>query len=141
MLRASLIGNLGSDPEVRFTQKGDELVTVQVAVNRRKRAPDSDEWTESTAWFRVRCSGWRADLAKKLSKGTRVYVCGRLEFNEWIRRDGTLGITYEIWADEVHGMGGSRTDNGGEAQPRQVRAPELVPQTVTAAVDDDELPF
>ena len=141
MLRASLIGNLGSDPEVRYTQKGDELVTCRVAVNQRKRAPDSDEWKESTEWFRVRCSGWRAELAKKLSKGTRVYVCGRLEFNEWTRRDGSPGITYEIWADELHGMLGPRADNAVEAQPRQARVPEVPPQAVTAAVDDDELPF
>jgi single-strand DNA-binding protein len=140
MLRASLIGNLGSDPEVRYTQKGEKLVTIRVAVNQRKRAPDSDQWTESTEWFRVRCSGWRAEEATKLAKGTRVYVCGRLEFQQFQRRDGTPGVSYEIWADELHGW--APRGEPSDAQPRQVRVPDdLEPQAVNAAVDEEELPF
>src|SRR5438445_6077743 len=54
MLRASIIGNLGGDPELRYSQKGEQIVTVSVAVNQRKRLPGSEEWKESTEWFRVR---------------------------------------------------------------------------------------
>ena len=142
MLRASVIGNLGGDPELRYTQKGEMVATISVAVNQRKRLPGSEEWKESTEWFRIRCTGWRAELAQKLGKGQRVFVCGRLEINEFQRRDGSPGVAYDIWADELHGMLGPRSEATNEAQPRQTRSPDLSPVAgATDAVDDDELPF
>jgi single-strand DNA-binding protein len=142
MLRASLIGNLGGDPELRYTQKGEQIVTVSVAVNQRKRLPGSEEWKESTEWFRVRCTGWRAELAQKLGKGQRVFVCGRLEINEFQRRDGSPGVAYDIWADELHGMSAARSDalaDGGGQRPASAVAPAYTPPRASEGLED--LPF
>lgn len=138
MLRASIIGHLGGDPEVRYTQKGEQLVTVSVAVNQRKRNPDNDEWTESTNWFRIRCNGWRAELAQKLSKGQRVYVCGRLEINEYERRGGGTGISYDVWADELHGMGAPKTESSNGAAPARSSAAGAA---AASGADLEDLPF
>lgn len=137
MLRVSIIGNLGGDPEMRYLQSGEQLVNLSIAVNQRKRVPDSDEWKESTNWFRIRCSGWRAELAQKLSKGQRVFACGRMEINEYVRRDGTPGVAHDIWADELRDIGAPRSDSAnGSAQ----RAPAAAAATATAQSDED-LPF
>jgi single-strand DNA-binding protein len=145
MLRASLIGNLGGDPELRYTQKGEQIVTVSVAVNQRKRLPGTEEWKESTEWFRVRCAGWRAELAQKLGKGQRVFACGRLEINEFQRRDGSPGVAYDIWADELHGMSGPRGEvaNGASqaAAPQSPAAAGGRARLPETADDDEELPF
>jgi single-strand DNA-binding protein len=144
VLRASIIGNLGGDPEVRYTQKGEEIVSVSVAVNQRKRMPDSDELKEVTEWFRVRCSGWRADLAQKLTKGQRVYVCGRLEINHFERRDGSRGTSYDVWADELHGMSPPRDSGSNGSSYKQPRMEDGAPgQSAQPAVgdQDEDLPF
>jgi len=145
MLRASVIGNLGGDPELRYTQKGEMVATISVAVNQRKRLPGSEEWKESTEWFRIRCTGWRAELAQKLGKGQRVFVCGRLEINEFQRRDGSPGVAYDIWADELHGMSERRaegTNGGGQrAEPRPQATAAGGPSRMSEADDDEELPF
>lgn len=143
MLRVSIIGNLGGDPEVRYTQKGEQIVTVSVAVNQRRRLPDSDEWKESTHWIRVRCTGWRADEAQKLAKGARVYVNGRMEINDYQRRDGSTGWSYDVWADELHSMSG-RADSGspnGSSQPRPSGVPLSAPTGALENADLEDLPF
>jgi single-strand DNA-binding protein len=146
MLRASVIGNLGGDPEIRYSQRGEQIVTISVAVNQRKRVPGSEEWKESTEWFRVRCTGWRAELAQKLGKGQRVFVCGRLEINEFQRRDGSPGVAYDIWADELHGMSaaarGEVANGAGQATaPQSPAAAGGRARLPEAADDDEELPF
>jgi single-strand DNA-binding protein len=117
MLRCSIIGNLGADPEVRYSQKGEQITTIRVAVNQHKKDPDSDEWRDSTNWFRVRCAGWTAEAASKLSKGMRVYVVGRLEINEYQRRDGGQGVSYDIWPNEIHSMDRGQRQEAAASAP------------------------
>lgn len=142
MLRASVIGNLGSDPELRYSQKGEQIVTVRVAVNQRKRVPNTeDQYQESTEWFRVRCTGWRAEQAQRLSKGQRVYVCGRLEIGHWQRQDGSAGVGYDIWADELHGMSAPRGEAPAASDgPSANGANRHVPVS-SEPTDLEDLPF
>src|SRR5918912_10444 len=120
MLRVSLLGNLGADPEVRYTQKGTQMVSFRVAVNQVRTGPDGER-QENTEWFRVRVSGRQTEFAQRLSKGTRVLVMGRLDIGHYQARDGETRTSFDVWADEVQAMS-SRTapidaDGFGEGEP------------------------
>jgi single-strand DNA-binding protein len=100
MLRVSLLGNLGADPELRYSQKGTAIATFRVAANQVRTSPDGER-QESTEWFRVKASGWLAESAQRLTKGTRVLVVGRLEITHFQSREGEPRVGFEVWADEV----------------------------------------
>src|SRR5918912_3700958 len=100
MLRVTLLGNLGADPEVRYTQKGTQIVSFNVAVNQVRTGPDGER-QESTEWFRVRVTNRQGDFVSRLGKGTRVLVIGRLDIGHYQGRDGTLRTSFDVWADEV----------------------------------------
>ena len=102
MLRVSLIGNLGADPEMRFTAKGTGLVTFRVAVNSVRVGPEGER-QENTEWFRVRLSR-NQEWASRLTKGSRVLVIGRLDIGHYQGRDGTLRTSFDVWADEVQAV-------------------------------------
>ena len=103
MLRVSLLGNLGGDPETRYSQKGTEFAQFRVAVNQVRNGPDGER-QENTEWFRVRVLGRQLDFAKRLSKGNRVLVVGRLDISHYQSRDGEQRTAYDVWADEVQSM-------------------------------------
>jgi single-strand DNA-binding protein len=103
MLRVSLLGNLGADPETRFSSKGTQITQFRVAVNQVRTGPDGER-QENTEWFRVRVSGPRADFAKQLSKGNRVLVIGRLDISHYQSRDGEPRTGFDVWADELQSM-------------------------------------
>jgi single-strand DNA-binding protein len=103
MLRVSLLGNLGADPEVRFTPKGTQLVTFRVAVNQVRTGPDGER-QENTEWFRVRVANRQSEFAQRLTKGTKVMVIGRLDIGHYQSRDGESRTSFDVWADELQSM-------------------------------------
>src|SRR5918912_2639634 len=103
MLRVSLLGNMGADPEVRYTAKGTQIVSIRVAVNQVRTGPDGER-QESTEWFRVRVSGRQSEFVQRLSKGTRVLAIGRLDITHFQGRDGEPRTGFDVWADEVQAM-------------------------------------
>src|ERR671931_1709331 len=100
MLRVSLLGNLGADPELRYTQKGTPIASFRVAVNQVRTGPDGER-QENTEWFRVRAMGRLSDFAQRLQKGTRVLVVGRLDIGHYQSREGDTRVSFDVWADEV----------------------------------------
>lgn len=101
MQKIQLIGHLGKDPEMRFTGKGKAFTKFSVAVS---------EYNDTTAWYRVTVWGDRAESCNKyLSKGSLVYVEGRLEFdaetggpNQWVgKNDGQTHTSFEVNAFDV----------------------------------------
>lgn len=98
----TIIGNATRDPELRFTPNGAAVANFGVAVNRRWRNQQANEWEEQTSFFDVVC--WR-DLAENVTetvtKGTRVVVTGRLEQRSWETDDGERRSKVEIVADDV----------------------------------------
>ena len=124
MLKATLIGNLGNDPDMRYSASGAPHLRFNVASNYRTRTPEG-EWQERTEWVRVTVFGQRAEsLAQYLRKGTRVYVDGRLEARPWTDQQGQVRAGLEVIASEVvymssraeddqRGMGGSGGEGGG----------------------------
>src|SRR5438132_14239749 len=129
MLRIEIIGNLGSDPEQRFTQEGKSQVSIRVAVNSRRRGQDGEN-VERTDWFRARVMGAKADYVSQFHKGQRVLVIGRLEIGEWATREGEQRTSYDIWADDVvnlsprdEGANESESQSGRSTRPAADRQP------------------
>jgi single-strand DNA-binding protein len=104
VLRVSLLGNMGADPEVRYTAKGAMMVVFNVAVNSVRTGPDGER-QENTEWFRIRVGGPRADYVQRFGKGNRVLVIGRLDIGHYKARDGEMRTSFDVWADEVQNMG------------------------------------
>ena len=101
MLKASVIGNLGTDPELRYSPSGAPSLRVNVASNFRARTPEG-EWEDRTEWVRVIVFGQRAEsLAQYLKKGMRVFVDGRLEARPWTDRENRVRAGLEIVASEI----------------------------------------
>ncbi len=120
MLRVTLLGNLGGDPEVRFSQKGTQIASFNVAVNQVRTGPDGER-QENTEWFRVRVVGRQIEFVQRLSKGSKVLVMGRLDIGKYKNRDGELRTSFDIWADEVQAMTsrayGAELDGAPESDP------------------------
>jgi single-strand DNA-binding protein len=110
MLKAMLIGNLGNDPEMRYSAGGAAYLRFNVASNFRARTPEG-EWQDKTEWVRVTVTGQRAEsLSQYLRKGSRVYVDGRLEARPWTDQQGQVRAGLEVMANEVQFMS-SRSDD------------------------------
>jgi len=138
MLKASIIGNLGNDPEMRYSAGGAAFLRFNVASNFRARSPEG-EWQDKTEWVRVTVFGQRAEtLGQYLKKGSRVFVDGRLEARPWTDQQGQVRAGLELVAsdvefmssrseDEARGGGGGGDygsgDMGSSAPPRQRPAP------------------
>ena len=132
--KATIIGNLGADPEVRSTNTGTKVATLSIATSRSwlNTAGIKEERTE---WHRVILWDKLADIAEKfLTKGDRVYVEGRIEYRKWQADDGTDRYTTEIRAFEIIMLGGSR-ERADEPKPDR-------PMSQAAAIQyEDDLPF
>lgn len=107
-----LVGNLGRDPELRYTPQGDAVCSFTIATNERKK-DKSGEFQDVTTWFKVTL--WRnqaENAAKYLSKGRQVYIEGRLGIEEWTDRDGKDRYTLAVTATDMQFIG-TRSDSGG----------------------------
>ena len=114
--KVMIIGNLGRDPEMRYTPSGRPVTEFSVAVTHSSRDQATGEWSdEATDWFRVTVWGDRAErAAEQFRKGNRVFVEGRFRTREFERKDGTKGVSLEITADNVIAFERKgRDDDGG----------------------------
>ncbi len=148
-----LIGNLGRDPETRYTADGAAITNVSLATTRRYKDA-SGQQQEETEWHRVAFFGRLAEIAGEyLRKGRPVYVEGRLRTRKWQDKDGQDRYTTEIVAENMQmlgsreGMGGGAdVDAGEEARAPAPRsggtrqAPASKPATNIADMDED-IPF
>ncbi len=108
-----LIGNLGRDPEVRYTPSGSAVCNVGIATTRNWKNKDSGERQEETEWHRVVFFDRLAEIAGEyLKKGRPVYVEGRLRTRKWTDKDGVEKYTTEVYAENMQLLGG-REDGGG----------------------------
>ncbi|HKP47891.1 MAG TPA: single-stranded DNA-binding protein, partial [Pyrinomonadaceae bacterium] len=91
-----LVGNLGRDPELRYTPQGTPVCSFSMATNERRK-DKTGEMQDHTTWFRVTLWGRQAETASQyLSKGRPVYIEGRLRVEEWTDRDGKQRHTLEV---------------------------------------------
>jgi single-strand DNA-binding protein len=150
-----LVGNLGRDPETRYTADGAAITNISIATTRRYKDA-SGQQQEETEWHRVAFFGRLAEIAGEyLRKGRSVYVEGRLRTRKWQDKDGNDKYTTEVVAENMQmlgsreGMGGGADfESGGEEQRAAAparstsarTAPAAKPATNVADMDDD-IPF
>lgn len=111
-----IIGNLGGDPELRYTPSGVPVTSFNVAVNRRW-TDDQGKAQEETTWFRV--SAWRkqAEVANQyLRKGRQVMVIGRVSARAYTAANGEAKASLEVTADTIKFLGGPRGEEGAFAE-------------------------
>jgi single-strand DNA-binding protein len=142
--KAILVGNLGSDPEVRYTAGGNAVTTFNIATNERWTDKNTGEKQERTEWHRIVAWGRLAEICGEyLSKGRQVFIEGRIQTRSWEDRDGNKRYTTEIVASNMVMLGGasgraaedfgdrdSYSDKGGPLPPEPKGPP-----------DDDDIPF
>jgi single-strand DNA-binding protein len=159
-----IIGNLGRDPEVRYTPNGAAICNVSLATTRNWKDKNTGEKVEETEWHRVVFYDRLAEIAGEyLKKGRPVYVEGRLKTRKWADKDGIEKYTTEIIASEMQllggreGMGGPGGEEGGgasgggysrpapAARPAAAPAarPAPAPSKASSGFDDmdDDIPF
>ena len=131
-----LIGNLGQDPEARFTPQGTAVTNLSVATNESWK-DQSGETQDRTEWHRVVMYGRMAETASEyMKKGQMVYVEGRLHTREWEDKNQIKRRTTEISCDNFT-MLGKRSDNTGTDRA----APDAAPNPKPDSGSDDDLPF
>jgi single-strand DNA-binding protein len=110
-----LVGNLGADPETRYTPNGDQITNCRIATTDSWKDKATGERREATEWHRVVFFGKLAEIAGQyLKKGSQVYVEGRLRTRKWQDKDGQERYTTEISADAMQMLG--RREGGGSPE-------------------------
>ena len=117
--KAIIVGNLGQDPEVRYTASGTAVTNVSVATKDSWKDRQSGEQKERTEWHRVVFFNRLAEIAGEyLKKGSQVYIEGRIQTRKWEDKDGNERWTTEIVANEMQ-MLGSRGGGGMQGDPSE----------------------
>lgn len=130
-----LIGNLGADPEMRYSAGGTAVATFRVACNERFKSQDG-EWQERTEWVRVVAFARLAEICGEyLKKGRQVYIEGRLQTRSWEDKDGQTRYITEVVAREMKMLG--QRDGGGSQQRRSSAPPPPEPSDEF----EDDIPF
>lgn len=129
-----IIGNLGRDPEVRYAPSGDAITSLSVATTEKWKDKQGD-MQEQTEWHRISFFGKLAEVCGQyLSKGSQVYVEGKLQTRKYTDKDGVEKYSTEIRGDRMQMLGGSRQEERKEPT-QKVRAPQK------PAPEDDDIPF
>lgn len=147
-----VVGNLGRDPELRYTPQGNAVCDFSIATN-EKRRDKSGEMQDVTTWFKVTSWGKQAENASKyLSKGRSVYIEGRLRLEEYTDRDGKTRFSLEVTASEIQFLSSGNADNlsGGSSdsiEHSQAGGNDFdsgdskSSAAVTTSPNDDDIPF
>ena len=134
--KCMIIGNLGADPEMRYTANGNAVTTFRVATSRSYNSAEGER-REETEWFSVVTWNRLAETcAQYLTKGRQVYVDGRMQTRSWEGQDGQKRYRTELIAETVKFLG-NRSDS-----PAEGLAPSMAVGADTEGdVDPDDLPF
>lgn len=142
-----IIGNLGADPELRYTPSGKAVANLRVAVNDRSRGPDG-EWVEETMWIGVEVWEQQAErLAEQLRKGNKIYAEGQLRSREFEGRDGQKRTALELRFARVVNLERRPRDESGEPASYGDAPPAVRPRGAGqssapgAEMDVDDIPF
>ena len=155
--KVTIIGNLGRDPEVRYTPGGSAVCNISLATTRNWKSKETGEKVEETEWHRVVFYDRLAEIAGEyLRKGRPVYIEGRLKTRKWQDKDGRDNYTTEIIAEQMQLLGGRdgmpEGDTGGsmgstrpaaaESAPARAAAPAAAKAAPPSSFDDmDDIPF
>ncbi|MCX7555360.1 single-stranded DNA-binding protein [Xanthomonadaceae bacterium JHOS43] len=119
-----LVGNLGADPETRYSSSGAAITSIRIATSESWRDKQSGEQQERTEWHRVKFFGRLAEIAGEyLRKGSQVYIEGSLRTDKYTGQDGVERYSTDIIANEMQMLGGRAGEGGGGSGSRGERAP------------------
>lgn len=142
--KITVVGNLGRDPELRYTPQGNAVCNFSVATN-EKRRDKSGDLQDITTWFRITLWGKQAENASKyLTKGSPIYIEGRLKVDEWADRDGKTRFTLDVQATDMQFLGSNRGDDfsGGGAGEYSGESGGSAPAGGDfSPAGDDDIPF
>lgn len=131
-----IVGNLGKDPDTRYTQNGDAITNITVATTDKWKDKATGQQKEATEWHRVSFFGKLAEIASQyLKKGSQVYVEGKLKTRKYTDKDGIEKYSTEIQADQLQML-------GGRPQETDSNRPEQRKSAVKVTIEDeDQIPF
>lgn len=136
--KVMVIGNLGRDPEVRYTQSGDAVANFSLAATETWKDKGGTK-QERTEWVRCTAFGRTGEIAGEyLKTGSQCYVEGRMQTRKWTDKEGVERYTTEVVVDKLVLLGGKRDSDGGERPKRQ--ASKNADRDTTDNFDDD-IPF
>lgn len=141
--QVNLIGSLGSDPESRFFPSGDQQVTASLATSRRWKDKETGERKEKTTWHRLVFNRGLAKVAAEyLKKGSKIYVSGEIDYQEW-EKDGVKKYMTRILVSEMHMLD---TKREGSASSTSASSDNSPPPSAYAGAKDseewsDDIPF
>lgn len=140
--KITIVGNLGRDPELRYTPQSKAVCTISVATT-EKRRDKTGELQDITTWFKITLWNKMAEnAAKYLTKGSPVYIEGRLSIEEWSDRDGKNRYNVEVQATDMQFIGSSRSnDSGTSGNHDQDDFSDIPDFSRGSASDDDDVPF
>ena len=136
-----LVGNLGQDPEVKFTAGGAAVTTLSIATSDSWKDKDSGMDKERTEWHRVVL--WRrlAEIAGEyLKKGSKVYIEGQLQTRKW-EQEGQTRYTTEIIARDIQFLDSRGSANTSNQEGVATTNEEPAPDVPESGIDDDDIPF
>jgi single-strand DNA-binding protein len=135
-----LVGNLGRDPELRYTAQGTPVCSFSMATNERRKDRNG-EMQDQTTWFRITLWNRLAETASQyLQKGKQVYIEGRLRVEEYTDRDGKQRTALEVSATEMHFIG-SRHDEGAPVERAATASASAAAPAEPAELSDEDIPF
>ena len=146
--KATIIGNLGQDPDVRFTTNGNAVANFSVATDESYKDKQSGQMVPRTEWHKITIFGKLAEIAGQyLRKGSKVYIEGRLQTRKWHDQNGLDHYTTEILVD-INGQmlmldGKPERDDSAQQRPAQQPARQQQQPQMPPPVDDfeDSIPF
>jgi single-strand DNA-binding protein len=146
-----LIGNLGKDPEVKYTPQGTPVAKFSLATNERWKDKNG-EWQDRTEWHNIVAWQRLAEIVGEyVKKGQKLYIEGRIQTRSWDDKDGQKKYMTEIVANDLvllsgrgdgeHDGGGSRARGASAGSSFDQRTPEHEPAPAGAAITDEDIPF
>jgi single-strand DNA-binding protein len=139
--RIILVGNLGRDPELRYTPQGTPVCSFTLATNERRK-DRAGENQDVTTWFRVTLWGRQAETASQyLAKGRPVYIEGRLRVEEWTDKEGKQRHTLEVHATDMQFIGGRGDETGASNVRSESSASGRSEPSGGDDISDDDIPF
>jgi len=136
-----IVGNLGQDPEIKYTAGGAAVTTLSIATSDSWKDKDSGMDQERTEWHRVVL--WRrlAEIAGEyLKKGSKVYIEGQLQTRKW-EQEGQTRYTTEIIARDMQFLDSKGSSNTSSTQKSSEMKDQSVADVPDSAIDDDDIPF
>jgi len=127
--RATIIGNVGKDPEIRATQDGREIASLSIATSEKWKDKNSGEWKENTEWHRISVfnEGLVKVIKQYVTKGTKLMIEGQIKTRKWVNKDGQDQYSTEI---VIQNFGGQMILLGGKPSG-----------AASGASDDGDIPY